>query len=83
MIGTVRDFTSDETLNVYTNGGSKDFSQIAPLKFLPLEVRFNPESMGNIIVTKYFDSITGAHISMGSSKERVIIVEDQNEIIEF
>ena len=48
-----------------------------------MEVHLNPDSMANIIEIKNVDSIPGVHISMDSRKERVIIVEYQNQIIKF
>ena len=33
MIGNIRDFTSDETLTVYKNGGSKTFTKMEPFTF--------------------------------------------------
>ena len=75
MIGNIRNWTSDETLMMYTNGGSNTFTHIAPFKFLPVEVHFNLYSMAKIIVIKDVASIPGAHISMDSRKEPAIIVE--------
>ena len=48
-----------------------------------MEVHFNPDSMDNILDIKYVSSIPGVHIIMDLRKKRVIIVEYQNEIIEF
>ena len=56
MIENIRDCTSDETLTVYTNGGSNTFTQISPFKFT-LEVHLNPYSMSNILAIKDIDSI--------------------------
>ena len=53
MIENIRYFTADETLTAYTNGGSNNFTPIAPFKFLPMEVYFNPDSMDNVPVIKY------------------------------
>ena len=78
MIENVRDCTSDKNLMVNKNGGSKNFTHIAPLKFLPVEVHFNPESMANIIEIKDVASIPGVQISMDSRKDRAIIVGYQN-----
>ena len=50
MIGNISDCTSDESLMVYKNGGSKTFTQIEPLNFLPMEVHFNPDSMSKILI---------------------------------
>ena len=83
MIGNVHDYTSDEYLTVYTNGGSTNFTQISTFKFLPMEVYFNTDSMANILEIKDFSSIPGVHISMGSRKERAIVVEYHNQIIKF
>ena len=74
MIGNIRDCTSDETLRVYTNGGSKDFTNIATFKFSAAEVYFNPDSMDNILDIKYVSSIPGVHITMDLRKESMIIV---------
>ena len=52
MIGNFRDCTPDETLTVYKNGGSKNFTQISPFEFLPMEVNFDLDSMTNIPVIK-------------------------------
>ena len=68
---------------VETNGGSKNFTQMAPFKFLPMEVHFNIESMANILLIKDVASIPGVHISVYSRKERAIIVEYNNQIIKF
>ena len=68
---------------VYTNGGSKNFTKMAPFKLLPMEVHFNPESMANILEIRVVASILGVYISMDSKKERVIIVEYKNHIIKF
>ena len=75
MIGSICDCTSDETLTVYTNGGSKNFTQIAPFMILPTEVHFNSESIININVIKDVASIPGVHISMYPRKKRASIVE--------
>ena len=83
IIGNIFDCTSDETLTVYTNGGSNTFTQLEPFKFLPMEVHLNPNSMANILAIKYVSSIPGVHISMDSSKERVIILEYKNQMIKF
>ena len=83
MIVNICDCSSDETLTVYTSGGSKTFKQMSPFKFLPMEVHFNPDSMANILVIKYVDEIPGLHISMYSRKDRAIIVEYNNQIIKF
>ena len=83
MIVNVCDCTSDETLMVYTNGGSKNFTKMAPFKLLPMEVHFNPESMANILPIKDVASIPVLNISMYSRKERAIIVEYKNQIIKF
>ena len=56
---------------------------MAPFKFLPMKVHFNPDSKAKIIVIKNVASIPGVHISMDSRKERVIVVEYQNEITKF
>ena len=64
MIGNIRDCTSEETLRVYTNGGSNNFTSMAPLKFLPMEKRFNQDSMVNILSISDVASIPGVHISM-------------------
>ena len=58
---------------VYTNGGSKTFTQISPFKFLPIKVHFNTDSMANILVIKDFSSILGVHTIMDSRKERANI----------
>ena len=42
MIGSTRDFTSDENLMVNTTGVSKNFKQTAIFKLLPMEEHFNP-----------------------------------------
>ena len=68
---------------MYTNGGSKTFTQMAPFKFLPMEVHFNPYSMANILSIKDVASIPGSHISMYSRNERAIIVEDKNRVIKY
>ena len=83
MIVNVCDCTSDETLMVYTNGGSKNFTKMAPFKLLPMEVHFNPESMANIIAIDDVSSVPGVHISIYSRKERAIIVKYHNQIIKF
>ena len=49
IVVNICDCTSDETLTVYTNRGSKNFTQMASFKFLPMEVHFNPYSMSNIL----------------------------------
>ena len=59
---------------MYTNGVSKAFTQMAPLKFLPMAVYFNPDSMDKILVIMYVDPMPIVHISMDSRKEREIIV---------
>ena len=82
-IGNIRYCNSDETLIAYKNGGSKIFTQIVPFKILPMEVHFNPDSMANIIAVNNVASITWVYISMDSKKERVIIVDDQNNMIKF
>ena len=68
---------------MYTNGGSDTFTQMAPFKFLPMEVHFNTDYMANILAIKDFDSILGVHISMYSRKECAIVVEYKNQIIKF
>ena len=83
MIGNIRDCTLEKTLTVYTNGGSKKFTQISPFKFLPMDVHLNQDSMANIIDIKNVVSILGVHISMDSTKERAYFVEYQNHIIKF
>ena len=52
MIGNICDCTSDNTLTVYPNGGSKTFTHMAPFKFLPMEAHFNPDSMAKIFEIK-------------------------------
>ena len=83
MIENIRDFTPDETLTVYTNGGSKNFTHIEPFKFLPMEVHFNLDSMANIIAIKYVASIPGLHTIMYSRNDSAIIVEYHNHMIKF
>ena len=83
MIVNVCDCTSDRTLMVYTNGGSNNLSHISPLKFLPIEVHFNPYSMTNILEIKDVASIIGVQISMDSSKDHTIIGKYKNLIIKF
>ena len=83
MIVNNIDFTLDETLTVYTNGVSKTFTQMAPLKFLPMEVHLNIDSMTNIIAIKDVSSIPGVHISTDLRKERAIIMEYKNQVIKF
>ena len=83
IVGNIYGYTSDENLTMYTNGGSKTFIQIVPFKFLPMEVHFNLDSKAKILVIEDVASIPGVHISMDSRKERLIIVEYQNEIIKF
>ena len=56
---------------------------MAPFKFLPMEVHFNPESMSNILAIRYVASIPLVNISMGSKKECAIIVEYNNHITKF
>ena len=68
MIGNICYCTSDETLTVYINGGSNNFTQMEPFKFLPIEVHLNPESMVKILVVKDVASILWLHISMDSRK---------------
>ena len=83
MIGNIHDCTSDETLTVYTNGGSKTFTHMSPFKFLPMEVNFNTDAMEKNLAIKDFYSMPGLRINMDSSKECEIIVEYQNKIIKF
>ena len=83
MIGNICDCTSDNTLTVYPNGGSKTFTHMAPFKFLPMEAHFNPDSMAKIFEIKDVASIPGVHISMDSRKECTSIVEYKNHIIRF
>ena len=83
MIGNVCDYTSDEYLTVYTNGGSTNFTHIAPFKFLPMEVYFNTDSMAKILEIKNVASIPGVNISMDSRNDRAIVLEYQNQMIKL
>ena len=56
---------------------------MAPLKFLPMEVHFNPDSLANILSINNISSIPVVHIIMDLRKKRVIIVEYQNQMIKF
>ena len=68
---------------MYTNEGSKNFTQMAPFNFLPREVHFNTYLMENILVIKDFSSIPGLQISTDSRKERAVILKYKNQIIKF
>ena len=83
MIGDIFDFTLDETLRMYTNGGLKNFTQMAPFNFLPMEVHFNQDSTDNILSIKDVVSIQGVNINMDSNKEHAIIAEYKNKNIKF
>ena len=74
MVGDVRDCSTAERLTVHTNGGTKIFGKIAPLKLFPLDVHFNRESMATILSLKSVADIPDVRIFMDTLKERAISV---------
>jgi hypothetical protein len=83
MVGDVRNCSADERLTVHTNGGTKIFGKIAPLKLLPLEVHFNRESMATILSLKSVADIPNVRISMDTQKERAISVFFGDKLFKF
>ena len=55
------------------NGGLKTFTNIAPLKPIPLNININ-EDYTEIIILKDVEYITGVHIKTDSHKGRAINV---------
>ena len=49
MIGTVHDCNAYEILEVHTNIGSNNFTNIEPLKLLPLDIHINEYYLENIL----------------------------------
>ena len=66
-----------------SNGGSNIFTNIAPLKLLPLEVHYNEDYMANILSLKDVSSLPDVRHTMDSSKERAIIVNFDDILVKF
>jgi hypothetical protein len=68
-VGDIRKCSPEECLQMFSNGGSIFYDEMAPLKLLPLDVHFNAESVATILSVKDVANIEGVHITMDTSKE--------------
>ena len=80
----VQNCNAEEKLLMLTNGGHLCFNQTGELLLLPLTFHINESSMANIIYFAKGSSISGVHIKMDTSKEKVINVHTKcGKIINF
>ena len=61
-----------------TNGGSHKYNMIGMFKVILICSHYNPGSLKNIFSLKYVASIPGAHMTIYTLQERVILVNLSN-----
>jgi hypothetical protein len=83
LLGTIHKCSPDDSLTIYTNGGSQHFDSKGILKMLPVTVHFNQKSMANILSMKDVVSLPNVKVTMDSSQERALLVEFEGEIFKF
>ena len=76
LIEDKRDCNQDESLQIYTNGGSLFFGEIGRLKYLPLNTYYNPHSIANVLLLKAVDDIHGLYLTMDTKISSGIFIED-------
>ena len=74
----------EEKLLMLTNGGHISFNNMGYLLLLPMKVHINETYMANILYFVEVANISGLHINMDTSKEKVtnVHIEDK-KIIHF
>ena len=75
LIENKRDCNQDESLQIYTNGGSLFFGEIGRLKYLPMNPYFNLRSIANVFLLKAVDDIHGLHVTMDTKIKSGIFIE--------
>ena len=68
---------------MHTNSGSNTFTNIENLKLLPLDIHKNENYMENLLSLKDVASIHGVDITIYSSKEMAITVDNGDKIDKF
>ena len=81
MVVTVNNCTEYEILVENTNCGWKTLAKISHLKLLPLDIHINKYYIENILSLKDVASIPVINIKMYSYKERAIIVEHGDKLL--
>ena len=71
---SVRKCNSKEKLLMLKNGGHLSFNQMKDFLLFPMKFHINESSMANIIYFEEVTNISGVHIKMDTSKEKVINV---------
>ena len=70
IVTILREYSDNEEMSSYTNGGSQTYTQVAIINMLPLKVHFKPSFMANIRSIQDITSIKCAIVIMDSSKSR-------------
>jgi hypothetical protein len=83
LVGDLIVCSEDEELMIQTNGSSKCFDLKSKMKLFPIEVHFNSNSMANILSLKDVAEMTGARITMDTSKNCEIIVHFNGQAYHF
>ena len=76
LMESVRSCTDDETLRIYTNGGSLEFNEIGNLKHFPMKGYYNPKSIANVLSLKAVGDLDGYYLTMNTKNKPGIYVED-------
>jgi hypothetical protein len=74
---------SEDSLTLYTNGGTQNFNSKGMMTLFPLAVHFNSASMANILSMKDVVSMDGVKVTMDSSKEKALLVEFDKCVYKF
>jgi hypothetical protein len=83
LLSDIQPCSPDDSLTIYTNGGSQHFDSKGKLNMLPVDVHFNGGSMANILSMKDVVSLPSVKVTMDSMKERALLVEFQERVYKF
>ena len=74
MFTNIKSCSKENILTILTNTGHRSFKKEVKLKFLPISVHFNKESMATILILKDFSNLPRVQINMDSDVEKAINV---------
>ena len=83
LMDTVRLCTDDESLKIFTNGGSLLLNKIGPLKHFPMNGYYNPKSIANVLSLKTVGNLEGYYLKMNTKDRPGIYVENGNNKLLF
>lgn len=83
FIENIRTCSNEENLKLSTNGGPISFNQIGHLKFLDIDVYYNPKSMAIVLSLSDVVDLDSVQMTMDTLEERAILVHLNDKIIKF